>query len=84
MRAGTKLMHGAVRLLRETLTPEIHGVLRRGFLCLGIAIVMAVPAWPQDTPQDLGNKSLEDLMNIEVTSVSKKEQSPSRFAALGA
>ena len=81
MRAGMKLMHGAVRLLREMLKPEIRTVLSRGFLCLGIAIVMTVPAWPQDTPQDLGNKSLEDLMNIEVTSVSKKEQRLSRTAS---
>jgi iron complex outermembrane recepter protein len=81
MRAEVKLMHGAVRLLRELRRPEIGGVLRRGFVCLGIAIVMTVPAWPQDTPQDLGNKSLEDLMNIEVTSVSKKEQKLSQIAS---
>ena len=31
--------------------------------------------------QDLANASLEDLMNVEVTSVSKKEQSLSRTAA---
>lgn len=81
MKAGMKLMDGAVRLSRGMLTPEIRGVLRCGFLCLGIAIVMTVPAWPQDTPQDLGNKSLEDLMNIKVTSVSKKEQKLSRAAS---
>jgi outer membrane cobalamin receptor len=42
---------------------------------------MAIPAWPQETPKDLGNKSIEALMNIEVTSVSKKEQKLSRTAA---
>jgi len=42
---------------------------------------MATPASPQETPKDLGNKSLEDLMNIEVTSVSKKEQKLSQIAS---
>jgi iron complex outermembrane receptor protein len=42
---------------------------------------MTIPAWSQETPKDLGNKSIEDLMNIEVTSVSKKEQKLSRTAA---
>jgi iron complex outermembrane receptor protein len=35
----------------------------------------------QQKPQDLANASLEDLMNVEVTSVSKKEQALSRTAA---
>ena len=42
---------------------------------------MTIPAWPQDTIRDLGNKSIEDLMNIEVTSVSKKEQKLWRIAS---
>jgi iron complex outermembrane recepter protein len=42
---------------------------------------IALPAWPQDKPADLSDRSLEDLMNIEVTSVSKKEQKLSQVAA---
>jgi iron complex outermembrane receptor protein len=43
---------------------------------------LAAPAWPQQAPpQDLTKSSLEDLMNIEVTSVSKKEEKLSRTAA---
>jgi iron complex outermembrane receptor protein len=56
-------------------------VLRRGCFSLAIAALMAIPAWPQEAPKDLGNKSVEDLMNIEVTSVSKKEQKLSRIAS---
>jgi iron complex outermembrane receptor protein len=48
---------------------------------LAIAVLIAIPAWPQQTPSDLANKSIEDLMNIEVTSVSKKEQKLSRIAS---
>ena len=49
---------------------------------LGLAIVaLACPAWPQGKPVDLTDRSLEDLMNIEVTSVSKKEQKLSQVAA---
>jgi iron complex outermembrane receptor protein len=36
---------------------------------------------PSPTPVDLGQASLEDLMNIEVTSVSKREEKLSRAAA---
>src|SRR5580704_5110489 len=42
---------------------------------------MSWPAWPQGKPVDLTDRSLEDLMNIEVTSVSKKEEKLSRTAA---
>jgi iron complex outermembrane recepter protein len=47
-------------------------------LMLGTA---ALPALPQDSHPDLANQSLEDLMNIQVTSVSKKEQKLSRAAS---
>jgi CheY-like chemotaxis protein len=46
-----------------------------------LLIVMAVPAWSQQTPPDLTQRSLEDLMNIQVTSVSKTTQKLSRVAA---
>ena len=43
---------------------------------------LAGPAWPQQVPpQDLTKMSLEDLMNIEITSVSKRAESLSRTAA---
>jgi iron complex outermembrane receptor protein len=48
-----------------------------------IALVgfLALPAWPQQASTDLTTKSLEDLMNVEVTSVSKDEQKLSRTAS---
>ncbi len=55
----------------------------RWFVCLTLATsaLLAIPAWPQQNQVDLSDKSLEDLMNIEVTSVSKKEQTLSTVAA---
>jgi len=44
-------------------------------------VALALPAWPQKQPGDLTNVSLEDLMNLEVVSVSKTEQKLSRAAA---
>src|SRR5450631_3022191 len=55
--------------------------LRRHYLSLLFAIFVSVPAWPQQKPADLTGRSIEDLMNIEVTSVSKKEEKLSRTAA---
>ena len=46
-----------------------------------LALSCATNAWAQDQSRDLTERSLEDLMNIEVTSVSKKEQKLSRTAA---
>jgi hypothetical protein len=34
----------------------------------------ALPASPQQTSVDLTNQSIEDLMNIQVTSVSRTEE----------
>jgi iron complex outermembrane recepter protein len=51
-------------------------------LSWGLALVLTVSAIPAQTrPRDLTEVSLEDLMNIQVTSVSKKEQ---RLAKAGA
>ncbi len=50
-------------------------------LLLLAAIAVGVPAWAQDVQGDLSNKSIEDLMNIEVTSVSRKEQKLSHTAS---
>jgi iron complex outermembrane recepter protein len=63
------------------LTSGIRRVLKRSYLTLAVAVLMPIPAWSQETPKDLSNKSIEDLMNIEVTSVSKKDQKLSRTAA---
>jgi iron complex outermembrane receptor protein len=62
----------------------IHSLLDPGRFrkLVGIAL-LAVSARPACVaqPPDLTQKSLEDLMNIEVTSVSKKEQRTSQVAA---
>jgi iron complex outermembrane receptor protein len=50
-------------------------------LCLAICVICALPAWPQQKPADLTDQSLEDLMNVQVTSVSKMEQKMSQVAA---
>jgi iron complex outermembrane receptor protein len=41
----------------------------------------SLPAWSQQKSTDLTEQSLEDLMNVEVTSVSKTEETLSRTAA---
>ena len=56
-------------------------VLGRSFkiiMCLAILAMVALPAWPQQSPDDLTSQSIEDLMKIQVTSVSKTEQTLSR------
>ena len=45
------------------------------------ALFLSIPAWSQQKPDDVTSQSIEDLMNIQVTSVSKKEQKLSRVAA---
>src|ERR1700686_2925116 len=63
---------------------SVRGALRiptRWYLILLLAMVLAVPALPQHKPAALTERSIEDLMNIEVTSVSKKEEKLSRTAA---
>ena len=50
-------------------------------LFLTILAMIALPAWSQQSPADLTSQSIEDLMNIQVTSVSKKEQNLSQVAA---
>src|ERR1700733_12625109 len=48
---------------------------------LALLASLALPAWPQLKLTDLTEKSIEDLMNIKVTSVSKTEQTLSRAAS---
>ena len=50
-------------------------------LLAAITICLALPAWPQENTSDLTDRSLEDLMNIKVISVSKREQTLSRTAS---
>ena len=63
------------------------GPFRGTWFKLGVAVaVLLVAAWhlpaePQTPQTALGDASLEDLMNVEVTSVSRKEQKLSRTAA---
>jgi iron complex outermembrane recepter protein len=57
---------------------------RRGVRISALVAILAspsLPAWSQQQPADLTQQSLEDLMNIEVTSVSKTKQTLSRTAA---
>lgn len=53
----------------------------RAAVILAIFVSLPLPALPQQKPDDLTNHSIEDLMNIEVTSVSKTEQKLSRTAS---
>ncbi len=48
---------------------------------LVFAMLLAIPARPQQKSPDLTDRSIEDLMNIEVTSVSKKGEKLARTAA---
>jgi iron complex outermembrane recepter protein len=52
------------------------------FAFLGLILaLLALPAMAQQKRVDLANESLQDLMNIEVTSVSKREQKLSQTAS---
>ena len=53
----------------------------RILVLLGVAILTAIPARPQQMPADLTKVSIEDLMSVKVTSVSKKEEELSRTAS---
>jgi iron complex outermembrane receptor protein len=48
---------------------------------LTLALLAAMPVWAQEKPKDLSEASIEDLMNMEVTSASKKEQKLSQVPA---
>jgi len=51
------------------------------FAPLAILAALTLPVWSQEKNEDLTSKSLEDLMDIEVTSASKKEQKLSHIAS---
>jgi iron complex outermembrane receptor protein len=67
--------------MKSTLEPgsnlSEHAV-RRIVLCLITAICVPLAAMADRSPADLTETSIEDLMNIQVTSVSKKEQTLSK------
>jgi len=65
----------------ESCSSKLFTALRRSLLVCWTAALFAFPARPQDKSSDLSKLSIDDLMNIEVTSVSKKEQKMSRVAA---
>jgi iron complex outermembrane receptor protein len=48
---------------------------------LSLVVSLASPAWTEQKQKDLTNLSIEDLMNFQVTSVSKKEESLSQAAS---
>ena len=56
-------------------------ILKHGGVALLTALSLAISARAQNPPEDLSKLSVEDLMNVEVTSVSKKEQKVSQTAA---
>ena len=60
---------------------EARKLLKRGCIALLLALSLAISARAQNPPEDLSKLSVEDLMNVEVTSVSKKEQKVSQTAA---
>lgn len=51
------------------------------FALIGLFGISVLPAWSHQNSEDLTSQSLEDLMNVQVSSVSKKEEKLSRTAA---
>ncbi len=74
-------IHNADRSAPAAPKSGIRKALTRGHLSLAAALLTAIPAYSQEKPRDLAEKSIEDLMKVEVTSVSKKEQKLSSVAA---
>ena len=68
----------------DTMAAKARGARFRLSAHVAFALVLSplLSAQPQSSPPpDLADASLEDLMNIEVTSVSRKEQKLSNIAA---
>src|SRR5271156_2624557 len=53
----------------------------RAAACMAMLASAAFPAWPGQKTTDLTSQSIEDLMNIQVTSVSKTDETLSRTAS---
>jgi len=71
----------AKHALRKPVWIETRRLLKRGGLSLLVALSMTLSASAQGQVEDLAKLSVEDLMNVEVTSVSKKEQKISQTAS---
>jgi hypothetical protein len=54
----------------------VRNVLTRRRLGLAVALLTTIPVYCQEKPRDLAAKSIEDLMNVDVTSVSTGARSP--------
>jgi iron complex outermembrane recepter protein len=80
MKVRSESLHSVDGSAIEAFRPEIRKVLKRSYVSMAIAVLMAIPSWAQ-APRDLASKSIEELMNIDVTSASKKEQKLSQVAA---
>jgi iron complex outermembrane recepter protein len=76
---GSKPVRGRKRFLLM-IRLFLRAIPSVGFALL-VFLAMASPGWPQEKSPDLTNQSLEDLMNVEVISVSKKEQKLSQTAS---
>jgi iron complex outermembrane recepter protein len=66
---------------RRSANDEDWRTLKRYCLCILLTTFLTIPAWPQQKPEDLTTRSIEDLMSIQVTSVSKTEQTLSHTAS---
>src|SRR5690349_18918176 len=67
--------------MKQNFVRVFRFVLQR-LIALGLTICLGVPGWGQKfAPADLTKASLEDLANLQVTSVSKKEQALSKAGA---
>jgi hypothetical protein len=65
MKFRLESIHGVDRSAPETVSSGTHHLLKRSTLFLAVTLLLAIPACSQETPDDLGNKSIEDLMNME-------------------
>lgn len=77
---------GASERLHACGSPRLRlaRLVRSAVVLFAAALSAAMPARAQDEtpkPHDLASQSLEDLMNVEVTSVSKKEEKLSQIAS---
>jgi len=81
MRVRLRLSCRAGRHVIALARAGIRKVLIRGFFGLLVGGLVSVQLWPQENPKNLAEKSMEDLMKIEVTSVSKKEQKLSQISS---
>ena len=70
-----------VGLPTQTFQRTLNGILRSRALhgCLALS---ALPAWPQQKPSDLADSSLEDLMNIQITSVTQRTEALAAASAV--